>query len=266
MLEQRLHVQYGIGLGRECKTLHERRRKHQQRVKFLLVANNGVVENLVQDGEQADVVQYGFHRGRFRGKVVLAEGVVDFHIVGSSVCPNVFGGEFAEADKVCGNVTVDVRSIHRILRQELSVHEDDLIGHELPHEVMILVKFQRSEGHPLHGILGPPPLRLVLRHRFDTSPVIDIQQPQRHMRALHEIAQILPTIHAGSPSAQKLGQPVNWLVCIEETIHETQCHHVFGGILGVVHGMKHVDHFSVERCSLGQGSGFLVIEVLVGGG
>ena len=66
MLEQCLHVQHGIDLGRSCETIHERRCEHEQPREVLLVANGRIIEDPVEDGEQTDVVQNGFH-GRLLG-------------------------------------------------------------------------------------------------------------------------------------------------------------------------------------------------------
>mmetsp|Transcript_43057 Transcript_43057/g.77406 ORF Transcript_43057/g.77406 Transcript_43057/m.77406 type:complete len:288 (-) Transcript_43057:95-958(-) len=263
MLKQCLHVQHGIDLGRSGETLHERGCKHQERRKVLLVTNGGVVEHFIQHCKQANVVQHGFHRGRFCGNVIFTKCIVEFQIV--VIVPIVLDGEFAKADEVRDNVTIDVSGIDGVLRQQLGVHEDDLIRHELSHKVMILVELHSGHVHPLHSILGSFSFRFVRRHRLEKFRSIRIEQLPRDMRTLNEITQILPAEHAGRPSAQQPGQSIERLSRIKETIHETQCHHAFGGIFGIVHGMEHVDHFGVKLYGLGEGRGFFVLKEFVGG-
>ena len=81
MLEQCLNVKHGIQFGCSSESLHERRCKHQQRFIVLLVTDGRVVENLVQNGEQSNVVEDGLESGLFGGQLILSKRIVEFQIL-----------------------------------------------------------------------------------------------------------------------------------------------------------------------------------------
>ena len=66
------------------------------------------------------------------------------------------------------------------------------------------------------------------------------------MAKLDKVTQILPRVGARRPATKKFGKTIDGIGSIEDAIHETEGHNMFGRILRVIHGTKELRHLLVE--------------------